>query len=324
MNYWSIVKTTLQYIEEHLKDDISLEALSGNAGYSKYHFCRVFKRETGIPVMDYARKRRLVHALADMGKGKDMLGIALDYGFETQGGMIKAFRKVYGDTPGNYRMQVLGRLPNNIQLAVIGKHRKGEEEMRINAIDNDLVLKKVMILADRLFNLTAQGNRKYGQDFWRRQFSVTPELMIYAEDDGKIIGLSFGVVNTDNAVTISFVGTEKEYQNQGIEQSLVQEMEKRSKTLGYSLVAVGVVDEGEEGFWRECGYKGLLLIQSEKNSIEELRSLNPGHKEINARVWERNVNQLFLDVPPNDRGLKKKYEETFPDCNTIMVYTKKA
>jgi AraC-like DNA-binding protein/GNAT superfamily N-acetyltransferase len=321
MNYWYIVKTTLQYVEEHLKDDISLEALSKNAGYSEFHFCRVFKGETGIPVMDYVRKRRLVHALADMEKGKNMLGIALDYGFETQGGMIKAFRKVYGDTPGNYRMQVLGRLPNNIQLTAIGKRRKGEEEMRISKIDNDLVLKKVMILADKLFNLTAEGQKNYGQEFWRRQFSVTPELMIYAEDDGKIIGLAFGFVD-DNAVTISYVGTEKEYKSQGIEQALVQEMEKRTKALGYGLLAVGVLP-GEEGFWEKCGYKGLLLIQSEKNSIEELCSLNPGYKVINARVYEGHVNQLFLDIPSIDRELQKKYEETFPDCNTIMVYTKK-
>ena len=147
--------------------------------------------------------------------------------------------------------------------------------------------------------------------------------MIYAEDDGKIVGLSFGAVNSDNGVTISYVGTEKEYNNQGIEQSLVQEIEKHAKALGYGLLSTGVLP-GEEEFWEECGYKGLLLIQSEKNSIEELRSLNPGLKEINARVWEGHVNQLFLDDPSIDRELEKKYEETFPSCNTIMVYTKKA
>lgn len=64
MNYWRIVKKTLQYIKEHLKDDISLDKLSRNAGYSEYHFSRVFKSEIGLPIMDYVRKRRLIHALA--------------------------------------------------------------------------------------------------------------------------------------------------------------------------------------------------------------------------------------------------------------------
>jgi AraC-like DNA-binding protein/GNAT superfamily N-acetyltransferase len=321
MNYLRIVQITLKYIEERLKDDISLAALSRNAGYSRYHFCRVFKAVTGLPAMDYVRKRRLVHALADMEKGRKMAGIALDYGFGTQGAMIKAFRKVYGDTPGHYRIQVLGKLPNDIQLAGISKYGKGEDEMHIGQIDNDLFFKKSMILADKLFNITARNFKNDGPEFWKKQLSVTPELMIYAEDKGKIIGLAYGFTEEDS-VTISYVGTEQEYRDKGIEQALVKEMEKRAKALGYSLLAAGAMPE-EESLWQECGYTGLLLIQSEKNRVEELRALNPGLKEINARVYDGNVNQLFLEIPAPDRALEKKYEEAFPDCNTIMVYTRR-
>lgn len=319
MNYWSVVKKTLLYIEDHLKDIITLEELSKNVGYSEYHFSRIFKSKTGLSVIDYVRKRRLVHALAEMDKGRDLIGIAMDYGFETQGGFIRAFQKVYGSTPGNYRMQTLGRLPNSIQLVSI-EQRKDEDEMRINAIENDILFKKVMNVADKIFNVTAQGSDKYGHDFWQRQFNQTPELMIYAEDSGKICGLAYGWVD-NNAVTVAYVGVEKEYQGQGIGRALLTEIENRAKALGYNRLTLGA-SAGEEGFYEKCGYTGNLLIQSEENTIEELRSLNPGYVEIGAGVYEGHINQLYLNIPSINRELQKKYEETFPACNTIMVFGK--
>lgn len=319
MNYWRVVHKTLLYIEEHLKDDITLYDLSKNAGYSEYHFSRLFKSETGLSVMDYVRKRRLVHALADMDSSRDMIGITMDYGFETQGGFIKAFQKVYGDTPGNYRTQILGRLPNNIQLISI-RRGKEEDKMHISAIENDTEFKKVMIFADKMFNVTAQGDQKYGHDFWQKQFRETPELMIYAEDVGKVCGLAYGWVD-NNAVTIAYVGVESEYQGQGIGRALVTEMENRTKALGYNRLVLGAT-AGEEGFYEKCGYTGSLLIQSEENSIDELRSFNPGYEEIGAGVYEGYIHQLYLKIPSINRELQKKYEDTFPACNTIMVFGK--
>lgn len=321
MNYWRTVKKTLQYVEEHLKDDIKLDDLSRNAGYSQYHYSRIFKAEVGLSVKDYVRKRRFIHALADIDKNQDknMTGIAMDYGFETQGGFIKAFRKVYGKTPGSYRLQILGRLPNNIQLVSIEK-RKEEEKMNLNSIENEVVFSKVLNVADKMFNITAQNDKKYGHAFWEKQFIETPELLIYAEDSGKICGLAFGWVDNDS-VTIAYVGVEKDYQGQNIEQALLVEIENRAKTLGYDRLTLGV-SEGEEGFYEKCGYTGNLLIQSEKNSIDELRSLNPGYEEIGANVYEGYVNQLYLNIPSIDRDLQRKYEKTFPDCNTIMVFGK--
>ena len=133
MNYLPVLRKTLQFIEEHMKDEITLEELSHNAGYSEYHFSRLFKEETGLSVMDYVRRRRLVYALSDIDKGWNMADVAMDYGFDTQGGFIRAFQKIYGSTPGKYCIQVLGKLPNSIQLASIGK-RKDSDYMKINSI----------------------------------------------------------------------------------------------------------------------------------------------------------------------------------------------
>jgi AraC-like DNA-binding protein/GNAT superfamily N-acetyltransferase len=319
MNYWAAVRKTLLYIEENLKAEISLTELAQIAGYSEYHFSRLFKDETGFSVMEYVRRRRLVHALAAMDAGSDMINAAMDYGFDTQGGFIKAFQKIYGCTPGRYCIQFLGKLSNNIQLISI-RHRKDDINMQINTIENENVYKKVIILTDRMFNITAQGDGKYGYSFWEKHFLETPELMVYAEDEGNICGLAFGWVD-NMTVTVAYLGVEEEYRGRGIGRALLNELENRALALGYHGMALGS-SVGEEGFYEKCGYKGTLLIQSEVNTIDELRSLNPGYEEINARVYEGYVNQLFLKIPGINRELQRKYEETYPACNTIMVFGK--
>ena len=53
------VKSVLEYIEENLTEPFSMEELAKVAGYSKYHFIRVFTEVTGFTPADYIRKRRL-------------------------------------------------------------------------------------------------------------------------------------------------------------------------------------------------------------------------------------------------------------------------
>ena len=59
MNYKEHIENALEYIETNLKTDMKLADLSRVAGYSEYHFLRVFKEVTGLTPVDYIRKRRL-------------------------------------------------------------------------------------------------------------------------------------------------------------------------------------------------------------------------------------------------------------------------
>lgn len=93
----------LQYIDTHIKEKLNIEKLAGRAGFSPYHFCRVFQWNVGYSIMEYVRKRKLAFAAFDLNSGHKITNIANDYGFETHSGFTKAFRRHFGCTPEKYR-----------------------------------------------------------------------------------------------------------------------------------------------------------------------------------------------------------------------------
>ncbi|OAB44917.1 AraC family transcriptional regulator [Paenibacillus antarcticus] len=116
MSYMMCFQKSIDYIEEHLKDKITVEELAGISGFSTYHFYRLFYIYVGMPPMDYVRKRRLAYAVAELFQGKRIIDIAMDYGFETHAGFGKAFRKVYGCSPEQYRSHASGKIPSKVNL----------------------------------------------------------------------------------------------------------------------------------------------------------------------------------------------------------------
>ncbi len=102
MNYRDDISRCIEYIEEHIKENITAVDIAERAGYSLYHFCRVFNICIGQPLMEYVRSRRLSLARMDLLKDTKILTVALDYGFETASGFSKAFRNEFGYSPTWY------------------------------------------------------------------------------------------------------------------------------------------------------------------------------------------------------------------------------
>ncbi|HCX60938.1 AraC family transcriptional regulator [Sedimentibacter sp.] len=104
MNYREEIEKSIEFIENHIKEDITVVEIASHAGYSLYHFCRVFSLCKGVSVMEYVRDRRLSLAATELFNGRKIIDIALDYGFETPSGFAKAFRKACGYSPTQYMM----------------------------------------------------------------------------------------------------------------------------------------------------------------------------------------------------------------------------
>ena len=94
----------LKYIETNIKEKLNVEKLAARAGFSQYHFCRVFQWEIGFSVMEYVRNRKLAYAASELSTGKKIVDIAIDYGFDTHSGFSKAFRRYFGCSPERYRI----------------------------------------------------------------------------------------------------------------------------------------------------------------------------------------------------------------------------
>lgn len=104
MNYIDVIQKVLRYVDEHIEDELNSGILANIAGFSTYHFCRIFQWNTGYSVMGYVRMRRLAFAVFDLSSGRKIVDIAADYGFETHSGFSKAFKRHYGVSPEMYRV----------------------------------------------------------------------------------------------------------------------------------------------------------------------------------------------------------------------------
>lgn len=104
MNYSDSIQKTILYIETNLGTKLSVDELADIAGFSKYHFIRIFKQETGCRLFEYIQSRRMARAAKQLlFTNQNILDIALMYQFESQEAFTRAFKKEYSLSPGKYR-----------------------------------------------------------------------------------------------------------------------------------------------------------------------------------------------------------------------------
>lgn len=107
MKYKQIVDESVRYIKEHINEELTAQKIADHAGYSVFHFCRIFSLIKNITVMEYIRKYRLSTARSELESNKKIIDVALQYGFETASGFTKSFRKEFGYTPTSYRVRMM-------------------------------------------------------------------------------------------------------------------------------------------------------------------------------------------------------------------------
>lgn len=98
----NIIRTSIAYIEQNLKTDITAEELARMAGYSVWHYQRMFAQVVGVPLAAYINRRRLDCALAEIGAKRKAVDAAMEYGFDSYAGFYKAFLRMYGCSPKKY------------------------------------------------------------------------------------------------------------------------------------------------------------------------------------------------------------------------------
>lgn len=123
-----IIRDGIVYIEQNLKTYITPEELAQMAGYSVWHYQRLFAQVTGVPLATYINRRRLDRALAEIDADRKAIDAALEYGFDTYAGFYKAFLRTYGCSPKKY-------------LSLYGTHRSKTE---VSAMLTETELRKVL------------------------------------------------------------------------------------------------------------------------------------------------------------------------------------
>src|SRR5262249_49114080 len=99
------LRAVLEYIEEHLDGNPSLEQLAAVARLSVYHFARLFKAATGLPPHQYVILRRVERTkqLLQAGTDLSLAEVALNAGVSDQNTFTRPFKRRVGVTPRQFR-----------------------------------------------------------------------------------------------------------------------------------------------------------------------------------------------------------------------------
>ncbi|MGB9791779.1 MAG: AraC family transcriptional regulator [Thermacetogeniaceae bacterium] len=99
-----IMEETKRFIEEHLSEELTLETISRNFFLSPYYFCRLFKRLTGMTVMEFATSLRINKAKEILEKTNQPISeVARAVGYSDPNYFSRVFKKLTGMTPSKYR-----------------------------------------------------------------------------------------------------------------------------------------------------------------------------------------------------------------------------
>lgn len=101
------LQQALEFINEHLAEDLSLAAIANQLQMSQYYFSRLFKQSIGVSPYQYVMQRRVEQAETLLRTTSlSVAAIALRVGFANQNQLTIQFRKFTGTTPSNYRKQL--------------------------------------------------------------------------------------------------------------------------------------------------------------------------------------------------------------------------
>lgn len=91
----------MDYIEDHLTDDLSLEKVAEYAGVSDYHFRKIFFYLSGLMLSEYIRNRKLSEANKNLIHGETVTEVAYKYGYQSLDGFTRAFKNWSGFLPSD-------------------------------------------------------------------------------------------------------------------------------------------------------------------------------------------------------------------------------
>ena len=104
MEWIDHLNQAIDYLEEHISEEISYEEAARVAGCSAYHFQRMFTYLAGAPLSEYIRRRRMSLAAVDLRSGDEkIIDIALKYGYSSPTAFNRAFQGVHGVSPSAAR-----------------------------------------------------------------------------------------------------------------------------------------------------------------------------------------------------------------------------
>ncbi len=104
MDNYNFIQPIISYVENRVKGKLDYTELAHSLGYSYAHTREIFQKHTKTSLGRYLISRKISHAAFELiHTNKNILDIALDYGFNSPDTFTRAFRRITGTTPREFR-----------------------------------------------------------------------------------------------------------------------------------------------------------------------------------------------------------------------------
>ena len=104
MEWMAIIGSSIQYIEDHITEDITVNNIAKSVGVSSFYFQKGFAMLCRFTVSEYIRNRKLALAGNDLlVTDEKIIDIAVKYGYDSPDSFTRAFTRFHGVTPTSVR-----------------------------------------------------------------------------------------------------------------------------------------------------------------------------------------------------------------------------
>lgn len=101
------VRHAKAYIMQHLAEPMSLETVAREVSVSPFHFCKVFKRATGMTFTDFVNRARVEKAKRMLMRPEARITeVAYDVGFQSLSHFNRSFRRIASESPTEFRARM--------------------------------------------------------------------------------------------------------------------------------------------------------------------------------------------------------------------------
>ena len=164
MDWLTGLQNAINYIEEHLTEEIDYDEVAKEAACSSFYFQRIFGILCGMTLGDYIRNRRLTLAGNELVTADcKVIDVALKYGYESPESFTRAFRGFHGVTPSEAKkygsvLKSFSRL--SVKITLSGG----------NIMDYKIIEKEAFNIIEKVEAHTVENaeNAKSIPDFWTR------------------------------------------------------------------------------------------------------------------------------------------------------------
>ncbi|PYY28152.1 AraC family transcriptional regulator [Paenibacillus illinoisensis] len=185
MNWIESLQKAIQYIEEHLLENVTIEQIAAQAHISPFYFQRTFTLLTDVTVFEYIRRRRLTLAAHELVQSEQkIIDLAYKYGYDTPESFSKAFRRQHGVAPSEVRksstsVKSYNRLAIQVSL-------KGAEPMDYKIVEQ---AEFSLVGIKQAYSYADGENLREIPKMWEKAYANGTEDRLIALNNGAIQGL---------------------------------------------------------------------------------------------------------------------------------------